>query len=137
MRRTTLPAPAEPEEDPNWRPGSTSREEYLAFQAAEDALAFQEAEDAMERALALGYNQKQGWPGEVLPYPPGNPRNPRQEQLEATARYYAAPKETRGTPPSVDPTDFTPIDLRWAHGPLPYKCGIADRRDREDYGEPG
>ena len=58
-RRSTLPAPAQPEEDPHWDESRTSRREYLYFQAAEDAL---ERERARHK------------PGPAVPHPEeGNP----------------------------------------------------------------
>jgi hypothetical protein len=130
-RRSTLPAPAQPEDDPRWNEARTSREEYLYFQWQEDALAV---------AKEGGFNQHQGRPGEVFPYRPGSRLaflNPRLDQMKATARWSVADNTARGERPSMDPRDETgmlangAIDLRWWDEaiPLPWRCGLADIKD--------
>jgi hypothetical protein len=132
-RRTTLPAPAQPEDDPRWNEKRTSREEYLYFQRQEDAIA---------AAREGGFNQHQGRPGEVYPYRPGSRLaflNPRLDQMEATARWAAADEATRGERPSMNPQDELGtlangvIDLHWWDEtiPLPWKCGLGSIRERD------
>ena len=134
--RSTLPGGQPPENDPNWNPARTSRDQYLYFQREEDAV---------ENATRGGFNTMQGQPGEVLPYRPGSEYaylNPTLDQMSALARWAAADPGTRGPRPSVDPTMAVgkvwnvgqegtlgspvlgaPADL-WATGPTPYQTGL-------------
>ncbi len=69
---------------------------------------FAQAQRALDNAIAGGYNQHQGRPGEVMPYRPGSILaflNPRQDQMDALARWAAADSLTRGSAPSVDPKE--------------------------------
>ena len=131
--RSTLPAPAQPEDDSRWNEGRTSREQYLYFQRLEDHLAW---------VREQGYNSHQGRPGEVMPYRKDSPLahlNPRQDQMEALARWASADPADRGERPSVlntDPegrlVDGTDNTRWWDETiPLPWQAGLSDIRDRD------
>lgn len=151
--RSTLPAPAVPESDQKWtrhhhveagwadriKDGTATLTDRRYAIARREYLYWQQQEDGVEAALARRFQTLQGWPGEVLPYPPGDPLNPRLDQMEATARWSAADEETRGPRPSMDPSrpSVNPDSVSWGRDPLPYKVGISDLSEREDYGEPG
>jgi len=88
---------------------------------------------ALAAAIEGGYVQKQGRPGEYLPYRVGSRLaflNPRKDQMDALARWAAVSgvaRLFRGSPPSVNPLDppGTLINgqrtVRWSVGPLPYE----------------